>query len=137
LSSSTASPSYLPKRGSINLVVISPPTTVNTNTETILKNQLYTGVTVIVSSIIAAASVEIPASNASVPATNKFAVKPAPAPAYPAANPASGCLPILKNTIAANGGIRTIAASEAKFPKIPTNTTVYVIKTGGDFSIVL
>src|SRR5690625_1089724 len=89
-SSSIALPLYFPKRGSINLVVNNPPTTVNTNTDTILKYQLSTGVTVNDSSRNCAASVEIPANKASVPATNKFAVNPAPAPAYPAARPASG-----------------------------------------------
>src|SRR5699024_13404 len=94
-SSSTASPSYFPSLGSMKRDVTSPPTNVSTNTEAILKNQLSSGVTLIVSSTMAAASVEIPDNNTSVPAIAKLAVNPAPAPAKPAAKPARGCRPTL------------------------------------------
>src|SRR5699024_10031256 len=94
-SSSTSSPSYLPNLGSMNFDVTRPPTMVKTNTDTILKYQLSTAVTIRESSNKAADSVEIPANKASVPATKRFAVNPAPAPAYPAASPANGCLPTL------------------------------------------
>src|SRR5699024_1263395 len=86
---------YSPSLGSIILVVTKPPTIVSANVETILKYQLDTGETFKPVSIIEAASVLIPDSNASVPTTNKFAVKPAPAAPKPAANPAIGCLPNL------------------------------------------
>src|SRR5699024_10637819 len=102
-----------------------------------LKYQLSTGGIVIVSSIKRAASVEIPAKSTSVPAMKRLAVNPAPAPAKPAAKPARGCLPNLKKTTAPSAGMITAAASEAKLPIIPTNTTVYVTKAGGDFKIVL
>src|SRR5699024_12481629 len=78
-SSSNASPSYFPNLGSINFEVSNPPTNVRTNTDTILKYQLSTGVTVNDSSKNFDASVEIPASNATVPATNKFVVNTATA----------------------------------------------------------
>src|SRR5699024_4600379 len=94
-SSSRPSPLYFPRRGSSKRDVSSLPIIVSMNTEIILKYQLSTGVITIVSTIRRSASVEITYKRTSVPAINKIAVKPAPAPAKPAARPASGCLPNL------------------------------------------
>src|SRR5690625_7429099 len=67
------------------------PATDSMMTEAIMKYQLSTGVTVTVVFKVSITSAEMPESTASVFETMRFAVKPEPTPANPAASPASGC----------------------------------------------
>jgi hypothetical protein len=70
-------------------------------------------------------------STASSGLMSMFTVNAPATAANPAAIPASGCRPRLRNAIPANGISTRYPASAATLDKIPTNTMMYVIAHGG------
>src|SRR5699024_2596594 len=124
---------YSPKRGSAIFSVTQAPTIVNKNTDAAINHQFiaificsaYAG------SKIAAASIVISPSIASVPDSNKFALKPADTPENAAVKPANGCRPIAAKITAPNGGNTTYPASEATLDITPAKTRPNVIKLFG------
>ncbi|MNE51907.1 hypothetical protein D3C80_1465560 [compost metagenome] len=83
-------PSHFPRRGSISLSVIKPPTIVRTTTELAIKYQLSITLTCMAASMVFAASVLMPESSTSVVTISRLAVKPQPTPAIAASKPATG-----------------------------------------------